>query len=86
MREDVLVQAGDEVELGGGERETRLLQLDGDGHLTRAGVHREMGNLDRRKASITNGERTLLEQLLSYGKRVKEVETCLREHKEVLTK
>lgn len=53
MGEDVLVEAGDEVELGGGEREARFLQLDGDGHLTRASVHREMGDLDRRKASVT---------------------------------
>ncbi len=52
MGEDVLVQAGDEVELGGGERKARLLQLDGDGHLTRASVHREMGDLDRRKTSV----------------------------------
>lgn len=52
MGEDVLVQAGDEFELGCGEREARLLQLDGDGHLTRASVHREMGDLDRKKASV----------------------------------
>lgn len=52
MGEDVLVQAGDEVELGSGECKARLLQLDGDGHLTRASVHREMGDLDRRKTSV----------------------------------
>lgn len=50
MGKDVLVQAGDEVELGTSEREARLLQLNGDGHLTRAGVHREMGDLDREES------------------------------------
>lgn len=43
--EDVLVQAGDQVKLAGIEEETRLLQLNGDGHLARAGVHWEMRNL-----------------------------------------
>lgn len=52
MGEDVLVQAGDEVELCGAEREARFLQLDGDGYLTRASVHREMWDLDRRTASV----------------------------------
>lgn len=51
MGENVLVETSDEVELGSGEREARLLQLDGDGHLTRASVHWEMGNLDQSKAA-----------------------------------
>lgn len=34
MREDVLVQAGDELELNSGQCEARLLQLNGDGYLT----------------------------------------------------
>lgn len=50
MGEDVLVQAGDEVELGGAECEVRLLQLNGDGHLPRASVHREMWDLERGRA------------------------------------
>lgn len=45
MGEDVLMHAGDEVQLGRAEREARLLQLDGDGHLARASVHREMRDL-----------------------------------------
>lgn len=45
MREDVLVEAGDEVKLGGVQEEPRLLELDGDGHLTRASVNWEMGDL-----------------------------------------
>lgn len=45
MREDVLVQAGDKIELGSSECKARFLQLDGDGHLTRASVHREMWDL-----------------------------------------
>lgn len=52
MGEDVLVQAGDELELCSGECEARLLQLDGDGHLTRASVHWEMGDLDRKTMSV----------------------------------
>lgn len=47
MGENVLVQAGDEVKLGGGEGEARLLQFNGDGHLTRASIHREMWDLKR---------------------------------------
>lgn len=53
MGENILVQAGDEVELGSGECEARLLQLNGDGHLTRASVHWEMGDLDKRKEPVT---------------------------------
>lgn len=49
--EDVLVQAGDQVQLAGTEEETRLLQLDGDGHLTRASVHWEMRNLQTEAAN-----------------------------------
>lgn len=49
MGEDVLVQTGNEVKLGCCEHEARLLQLNGDGHLTRAGVHWEMGDLERSK-------------------------------------
>lgn len=52
MGEDVLVQAGDELELGVGEHEAGLLQLNGDGHLTRASVHWEMGDLDRKTISV----------------------------------
>lgn len=47
MGEDVLVQAGDEVQLSGTEREARLLQLNGDGHLAGASVHRKVGNLEK---------------------------------------
>lgn len=43
--EDVLVEASDQVKLAGIEEETRLLQLDGDGHFARASVNREMRNL-----------------------------------------
>lgn len=60
MGEDVLVQASDKVQLGGGEREARLPQLDGDGHLARASVHREMGDLDKGRAGVTIHDRRLI--------------------------
>lgn len=44
--EDVLVQACDQLQLRGRQREARALQLDGDGHLARARVHREVGDLE----------------------------------------
>lgn len=43
--EDVLVEARGELQLRLRELEARLLQLDGDGHLPRARVHREVGDL-----------------------------------------
>lgn len=46
MREDVLVQASDELQLGRAQSEARLQQLYGDGHFAGAGVHGEMGNLE----------------------------------------
>lgn len=45
VREDVLVQASDQVKLGGIEEEAGLLKFDGDCHFTRASVNWEMGNL-----------------------------------------
>lgn len=45
VAEDVLVEASDQVKLAGIEEETRLLQLDGDGHFTGASVNWEMRNL-----------------------------------------
>lgn len=45
MGEDILVQAGNQVELGSSKREARLLQFDGDGNLTRASVDWEVGYL-----------------------------------------
>lgn len=44
--EDVLVEASDQVKLAGLEEKPRLLQLDGDGHFTRASVNWEMRNLE----------------------------------------
>lgn len=46
VREDVLVQASDELQLGRAQSEARLQQLYGDGHLTGAGIHREMRDLE----------------------------------------
>lgn len=46
MREDVLVQASDELQLGRAQREARLQQLYGDGNFAGAGIHREMRNLE----------------------------------------
>lgn len=40
-----MVQASDEVQLRRAQREAALLQLDGDGDLAGASVHREMGDL-----------------------------------------
>lgn len=50
MGENVLVETRYEVELGSGECEAGLLELNGDGHLTGSSVHRKMGNLDGRIA------------------------------------
>lgn len=44
--EDVLVQACDQLQLRRRQREARALQLDGDGHLARPRVHREVGDLE----------------------------------------
>lgn len=47
MGKDVLVQSCDEVKLGISEGEARLLQLNGDRHLTRASVHWEIRDLSQ---------------------------------------
>lgn len=53
MGEDVLVHAGDEVQLGCAEREATFLELDGDRDLARTSVHREMGDLDKTEGKGT---------------------------------
>lgn len=64
VREDVLVQASDQVKLGGIEEEAGLLKFDGDCHFTRASVNWEMGNL---WTEATNQMLALNQQRSKYG-------------------
>lgn len=50
-----MVQACDEVQLSCSEREAGFLQLNGDGHLTRASVHWKMRDLGG-GGSVNSGE------------------------------
>lgn len=49
MREYILVEPGNQLEHLERQREARLLQLDGDGDLSRAGVHRKVRDLSTKK-------------------------------------
>ena len=62
--EDVLVEARDQLQLRRREREARLLQLDGDGDLPRARVHREVGDLEGGKGTLLTVGHCSVEELV----------------------
>lgn len=64
VREDVLVQARDQVKLGGVEEEAGLLKFDGDRDFAGASVNWEMGNLWTEAMNQTSA---LNQQRSKYG-------------------
>lgn len=66
MGEDILVQTGNQVELGSSECEARLLQFDGDGNLTRASVDWEVGYLKNKNKLISSSHTKTLSDPYYY--------------------